>query len=160
MTRRDLRRDVFRYTALYRGIILVAFGIGVAGLVGVYRMPASKRQTFILYGFIVFTTIGAGGVVQSLRERIELRDDEIRVVGLVRQRSYARDRVVDVRWAKGYPVSLKLSDGAWAHLPGTGHANTRVAGAIRAWLNEGARGAGDGPAGEASSNGSTLDGPT
>jgi hypothetical protein len=42
-----------------------------------------------------------------------------------------------VQWSKGSPVSLRLNDAVWAHLPNTGHSSQKIAGAIRAWLNEG-----------------------
>lgn len=118
------------------GMMVACLAIGVAGFVVEYRVPAAKRRSLTFYGLAVFTAISAGGLAEALRVRIELRDDEIRVVRLLGHRSYRRGHVVEARWEKGAPVTLKLSDGTWATLPETGHANTKVVGAIRAWLNE------------------------
>jgi hypothetical protein len=117
--------------------MLLGIAIGIAGFIAEYRVPASRRRAFTFYGFAAFTSVCVAGLVEALRARIELRDDEIRVVRLVGHKSYRRGHVVDARWEKGCPLSLKLSDGTWAALPETGHATTKVAGAIRAWLNEG-----------------------
>jgi hypothetical protein len=118
-----------------RGLILAALAIGLLGLVAESRR-AGERRALVFYGFLAYTLVCAGGVVESLRQRIELRDDEIRVITLTGSRSYSRAAVVEARWEKGCPVSLKLADGAWASLPSTGHGSAKVAGAIRAWLNE------------------------
>jgi hypothetical protein len=37
---------------------------------------------------------------------------------------------------EGSSVALRLRNDTWARLPDTGHATTKVAGALRAWLNE------------------------
>jgi hypothetical protein len=137
MTQRKPRRDVFRATPVFRGLVVLAMILGLAAMMGAPYVPREDRRALTFYGSLVFTIISAIGVAQTFRGRIELRDDEIRVVGLVGQKNYPRSRIADVRWSKGSPVSLKLDDGTWAHLPDTGHANTKVAGAVRAWLNEG-----------------------
>jgi hypothetical protein len=136
MTRRQPRRDVFRCTPFFRGAVVCALVIGLAGVASQYRVEPGRRKALTFYGLLTFSVISALGVAQTFRGRIELREDEIRVVGLVGHRTYPRTQVQDARWEKGCPVSLKLADGTWAHLPDTGHANTKVAGAIRAWLNE------------------------
>jgi hypothetical protein len=118
-------------------MVIAALILGVAAMFGARYVPREDRRALTFYGALVFTIISAAGVAQTIRGRIELLDNEIRVVGLVGQKTYPRQRIADVRWAKGSPVSLKLDDGTWAHLPDTGHGNTKVAGAIRAWLNEG-----------------------
>jgi len=130
------RRDVFGYTAFFRGFLLAGAAICVAGFLSEYREPLAKRNAFQFYGFMGLSILNIAAVVESWRCRMELRDDEIRVVALLGHRSYPRALVSSAKWEKGCPVSLRLHDGTWAHLPDTGHANTRVAGAIRAWLNE------------------------
>ena len=127
---------MFRATPVYRGLVALTLVIAVVGLAFAPPIVPESRRTVTFLAFLAFAVVCALGLVQVLRGRIELRDDEIRVVGLVGHRHYARDRIVDARWEKGTPVALKLTDGTWAKLPDTGHSNTRVAGAIRAWLNE------------------------
>ena len=116
---------------------MLAWFVFLAGLIYEVRETVERRSTFRFIGFLVCSVIGAIGTGEVFRGRIELRDDDIRVVTLFGRKIYPRTTVIDARWEKGAPVSLKLVDGAWARLPATGHASTKVAGAIRAWLNEG-----------------------
>jgi hypothetical protein len=136
VTKRRPRRDVFGYTAFFRGFLLISAAICVTGFVSEYRKPPVSRSAFRFYGFLGLALFSVVAVAESWRARIELRDDEIRVVALLGHRSYPRSQVSSATWARGCPVSLGLRDGTWAHLPDTGHANTKLAGAIRAWLNE------------------------
>jgi hypothetical protein len=117
-----------------RVLVLVAaalFTVVVAGL-----WPSRAAHPWIYYGTMLCAVIGWLGVVESLVVRVELHDDEIRVVEPFRRRRYSRDSISSVKWEKGGPVALRLRNETWARLPGTGHANTKMAGAIRAWLNE------------------------
>jgi len=136
MGRRAPRRDVFRYTSLLRSLVGLSLLIGLAGLGYEIRKSPDERSRFNLFGFLGFSALSTVGVCGTLRGRIELREREVRVVELVGHRSYPRDRVIDVSFAKGCPVSLKLNDGSWVNLPDTGHSSRKVAGAVRAWLNE------------------------
>ena len=136
MTTRAPRRDVFGYTPLLWGIIIVGTLICAWGFVSEYTADPSKRRALLLYGFAGLLILCVAALAQVFRGRIELRADEIRVVELIGHKSYHRSSVAAARWEKGCPVSLELRDGTWASLPDTGHANTKVAGAIRAWLNE------------------------
>jgi hypothetical protein len=137
MASRPPRRDVFRYKPLLRLLVLLGAAVCTAGLVSQYLAPPTQRSGFRLYGLLALSLFFALGAVQTFRERIELRDHEILVVGLAGRRRYPRALVLSAKWEKGCPVALKLRDGTWATLPDTGHASTRVAGAIRAWLREG-----------------------
>ena len=100
---------------------------------------ATDPTSFMFYGFLGLTVLGGLGIVETLVSRVELRDDHIKVVALFTRRVYARNEVTSVTWAKGSPVSLQLNGTTWVHLPNTGHASTKIAGAIRAWMNEGAQ---------------------
>jgi hypothetical protein len=130
------RRDVFAYTPLLRGVILGGTLICASGFVSQYQAEPTTRRVFTFYVFGGLLLLCLAALAQVFRGRIELRADEIRVVELIGHKSYHRSVVAAARWEKGCPVSLRLTDGTWASLPDTGHANTRVAGAIRAWLNE------------------------
>jgi hypothetical protein len=134
--KRRPRRDVFSYTPLLRGLIAAGLAICIAGLASSYAAEPGKRNPLVLYAFAGLVLLCSVALVQVFRGRIELRAEEIRVVELVGHKSYARPQIVAAQWEKGCPVSLKLRDGSWARLPDTGHANSQVAGAIRAWLNE------------------------
>jgi len=134
---RHPRRDVFAYTPLVRSIIVVGTLICAWGFLSEYVAELSSRRSFVLYGFGGLAILCLAALAQVCRGRIELLADEIRVGELVGHKSYHRSVVASASWEKGCPVSLQLRDGTWANLPDTGHPNSKVAGAIRAWLNEG-----------------------
>jgi hypothetical protein len=92
--------------------------------------------------FLALTLLGIAGIVETWISRVELHDNHIRVVTLFERRLYSRGEVTTVTWARGCPVSIQLNGTTWVHLPNTGHASTKIAGAIRAWLNEGGTGRG------------------
>jgi hypothetical protein len=134
MGQRHTRRDIFRYRTFVRGIVVFAWLVFLAGLVSAYRSPA---RGLAFYSLLILAIVGTAGVIGVFRGRLELRDDDIHVVQLIGRRTYARTQVVDARWEAGCPVSLKLTDGTWAPLPDLGHSTPKIAGAVRAWLNEG-----------------------
>lgn len=117
-------------------MVLLACLIFLAGLIYELRELPERRNSFRVVAFLVLTVGGALGAAETFRSRVELRENDIRVGRLFGEKIYPRASVAEVRWEKGSPVSLKLTDGAWADLPSTGHPNTKVAGAIRTWLNE------------------------
>src|SRR5688572_1242542 len=107
-----------------------------AGLVSAHRQPVEQRSAFRFYGFLALSALSIVALIETLFGRIELRDDDIRVVGALGSKRYPRSAIESASWEKGCPVSLKMATGGWVNLPDTGHANTKVAGAVRAWLNE------------------------
>jgi hypothetical protein len=133
VTRRQPRRDVFRTTAALRWIIVLVTMLFVAGLVAAF---VSGPPT-LFYGFVAMTVFGLLAIVETLVTRVELHDDHIAAVAFFQRRTYPRDEITSVTWAKGSPVSLQLNGTTWVHLPNTGHSSPKVVGAIRAWLNEG-----------------------
>lgn len=137
MRRRPPRRDVFRATGTLRWISAIATMIFVAGLAFSYVNDGPTSWQF--YAFLALTVLGILGIVETWVSRVELHDDHILTVALFVRRTYPRGEVTSVTWAKGSPVSVQLTDGRWVNLPNTGHASTKIVGAIRAWLNEGAR---------------------
>jgi hypothetical protein len=133
MSRRQPRRDVFRTTAALRWVVVVATMVFAAMLgISVFTGPP-----MLFYGFVALTVFGVLGIVDTIVTRVELHDDHIEAVTLFKRRRYARGEVTSVTWAKGSPVSLRINDATWAHLPNTGQSSQAVTGAIRAWLNEG-----------------------
>lgn len=85
---------------------------------------------------IVVAVLAVLGAIECWIGRIELGDRELRVVELFRRRRYARESIESVKWERGGPVALRLHDQTWAGLPSTGYSNAKVAGALRAWLNQ------------------------
>jgi hypothetical protein len=107
--------------------------IFVAGLV----FSFVSARTTLFYPFLGLTVLGLLAIVETLMTRVELHDGHIATASLFARRTYPRSEITSVTWAKGSPVSLQLTGTKWVHLPNTGHSSPKVAGAIRAWLNEG-----------------------
>jgi hypothetical protein len=138
VTQRKPRRDVFRTTAGLRWAI-----VGVTMLfVVVMGMSFVTGPPTMFYGSVALTVFGVLGIVETIVTRIELHDDRIVAVAFFTRRTFLRDQITSVTWAKGSPVSLQLNGTTWAHLPNTGHSSQKVVGAIRAWMNEGGAGRG------------------
>ena len=130
--KRPPRRDVFRCPNAMRVIVLVAAGLFLALLLS--TSPTQRPWTF--RAALVLAILGGLGVVESFVTRVELGERDIQVVELFCRRRYARESISSVNWEKGGPVFLRLRDETWAGLPSNIGANTKVAGAIRAWLND------------------------
>jgi hypothetical protein len=107
----------------------------VAGLVFAFV----SGRPILFYGFVAMTVFALLGIVETLVTRVELHDDHIVAIAFFARRTYRREEITSVTWAKGSPVSLQLNGTTWADLPNTGHSSPKVVGAIRAWLNEGRR---------------------
>jgi len=132
MSRRAPRRDVFRTTAALRWVI-----VGVTMLFAVLlAVSFFTGAPTVFYGFVALTVFGVLGIVETIVTRVELHDDHIVAVAFFTRRTYPRDEITSVTWAKGSPVSLRIKGTTWAHLPNTGHSSQKLVGAIRAWLNE------------------------
>lgn len=133
MTRRQPRRDVFRTTAALRFVI-----VGVTMLfVALTAIAFAVGRPTVFYGFVALSVFGVLGIVETIVTRVELHDDHIVAVAFFTRRTYPRDEITSVTWAKGSPVSLQIKGTSWAHLPNMGHSSQKIVGAIRAWLNEG-----------------------
>jgi hypothetical protein len=133
---RKPRRDVFRTTAGLRWVIVGVTMLFVA-LLGISFVTGPPT---LFYGFVAMTVFGVLGIVETIVTRVELHDDRIVAVAFFTRRTFSRDEITSVTWAKGSPVSLQINGTTWAHLPNTGHSSQKIVGAIRAWLNEGGAG--------------------
>jgi hypothetical protein len=138
VTQRKPRRDVFRTTA---GLQWAIVGVTMLFVV-VMGMSFVTGPPTMFYGAVALTVFGVLGIVETIVTRIELHDDRIVAVAFFTRRTFLRDQITSVTWAKGSPVSLQLNGTTWAHLPNTGHSSQKVVGAIRAWMNEGGAGRG------------------
>ena len=81
-----------------------------------------------------FSLIGLLGLIDALTCSIELLPDRMKVVQNFRKREYAKLEVVDVAWAKGVGVKLRLSNGRFEELPEVGDGSSSLAAHIRNWL--------------------------
>jgi hypothetical protein len=113
--------------------------MGAAILCAVVMAGIQKERALLLASAAVCAAIGVAAVAESWLACIELLPEAVAVRTLLGRRRYERGIVQDVTWEKGSGVALRLTTGGWAKLPYLGHSNQAVAGAVRAWLNEGSR---------------------
>jgi hypothetical protein len=123
-----------RGTMAYRAAILGAALLFAAVMYGI-----SNEKPLVFGMAVVCAALAAAGVAESWLAYIELLPDSVVVRTLLGRRRYERGIVQDVTWEKGSGVALRLAAGGWAKLPYLGHSNQSVAGAVRAWLDEGSR---------------------
>src|SRR4051794_31176343 len=102
---------IFTYSAVWRSAVLLGTLLLLIGTGFAFR-TANRGMAF--YGVLALTALSMLAVIEVFRSRLEFRDDDIRVVGLVGDRIYPRSQVIDVRCEAGSPASLKLADGSWA----------------------------------------------
>ena len=130
--KRSPRRDVFRPTHWFRALVLLATGVFAAGLLS----SSPHGDTLTHYVFLLLCVLGLVALTEILVSRVELTENEIFVRRLFSTRKYPRETVTSVSWAKGCPVVIQLDGKRWVPLPDIGHGSPKVAGAIRAWMNE------------------------
>jgi hypothetical protein len=87
-------------------------------------------------GGAVLALFGVAGFLDTLISRIELDEQEIRLISLVRTRCYPR---ADFESAKvdGGAVVLKRSDGGSLVLPDTGKNSMSLRNTVHAWVRRG-----------------------
>lgn len=107
---------------------LLVFG-GVLVLSFVIPSPFWQRLTSV--ALAVVTVLGS---LDTAQRRLELTSDGVLFVANFRRRFIPRTEIESVTWAKGSGVSLRLTDGTWAHLPELGYGSLALTNTIRAWL--------------------------
>jgi hypothetical protein len=118
---------VFRSPRGFVALVAVAALLLVAGSWYTYSARGLHWSTI---GFIAMAILGVVGVIEVIVDHVVLTEDEIHIIRIWSRRRYAKSQILKVTQMKGTPVSLKLADGRWAHLPFVSvHPNT-----IRAWL--------------------------
>jgi hypothetical protein len=106
VSRRQPRRDVFRTTATLRWLI-VGVTMLFAALLGIAFVTGPPK---LFYGFVALTVFGVLGIVETIVTRVELHDDHIVAVAFFTRRTYRKDEITSVTWAKGSPVSDQRHD--------------------------------------------------
>lgn len=81
---------------------------------------------------------GLAAFVDTLRSRIVLDDEEIRIVSFARTRRHRRVEFESAKVDAG-TVALKRKDGGWVVLPTTGHNALSVRNTVDAWVRRQAR---------------------
>lgn len=110
--------------------------VGVAALlfaIGAWYTYSSRGLHLWTLGTLTMAIVGIVAVIEVVVDRVVLTDSALHVIRIWSRRRYDKSQIVSVTQMKGTPVSLKLADGSWAHLPSVAvHPNT-----IRAWLRSG-----------------------
>jgi len=99
---------------------------------GAYYMVWGPNRWYQALGVVLFL-FGLGGLADVMVSRVILEEDVIRVVSLVRRRSYPRADFESAKVDGGY-VCLKRRGGGWLVLPGTGQNSLGVRNTIHAWI--------------------------
>jgi hypothetical protein len=125
---------VFRMAGWFKAASAIAAllmsGAGASFLFG------GTRPQHAFYG-VALIGFGLGGFIDVLVSRIILDGGTLRVVSLVRRRTYRREEF-DSAKVDGGAVVLKRVDGSWLKLPGTGANALSVRNTIHAWIKAGA----------------------
>lgn len=121
---------VFRTARWYR--ILSAIALVLTCAAGLYPFFAGQTPLYRAVG-VFLLVFGVAGFIDVMVSRIVLDEREIRVISLVRTRTYARG---DFESAKvdGGAVVLKRRDGGWLALPDTGRNALSVRNTVHAWI--------------------------
>jgi hypothetical protein len=98
--------------------------------IGAWYTYSSRGLHLWTLGTVALAIIGIVAVIEVVVDRVVLTDNALHVIRIWSRRRYDKSQILSVTQMKGTPVSLKLADGSWAHLPSVAvHPNT-----IRAWL--------------------------
>jgi hypothetical protein len=126
---------VFRMAGWFK--VASAIAMLLMSAAGAYFLAAGPEPRHFFYG-VALVAFGVGGFIDVWISRIILDKDSIRVVSLVRRRTYRRDEFESAR-VDGGVVVLKRKDEGWLKLPGTGANALSVRNTIQAWIKDGGR---------------------
>ena len=117
--------------------LVAAVGLGAAfsavGFVALVKMEGLSWQVWLLGGVAVVFALGLADATSSF---VRLDHDALRIRSNFRCHTFGRNELVEVSWAKGCPVSVKVVSGTWVTLPPLGDSSA-MANSIRAWLRRG-----------------------
>ena len=125
---------VFRTATWYR--VFVAFAALALCAAGAFYV-VNGSVVWQRIGGYALGAFGIAGLVDALVSRIVLESDAIRVISLMRRRSYPRNAFESAK-VDGGAVCLKRKDGGWLVLPGTGANVLSARNTIHAWIKSGA----------------------
>jgi hypothetical protein len=124
--RRVIRPARWLYVILAAGELISVAGAAVIGL--------QQGFSWLTIGLLLLSLFFVAGVVDLAISRVELADNALLVVELLRTKSVAKTDIVSAKTEAG-AVFLKLQDGRWFQVPTGGHNSLGVVNSIRAWLN-------------------------
>ena len=94
-------------------------------------------------GAALFALLATAAFAATLTTRVALKADGLEIVAYFRRRFLPRESIETATWEGRSGVSVRLFGGGSVKLPETGHDSQPRANAIRAWLQQGRRTAGN-----------------
>lgn len=122
----------FRQSRWLVAVVGIGAVFSAVGFVALVKMDGLNWQVWLLGGLSVMFVFGLADAVSSF---VRLDPDALRMRNNFRHRTLERDELVEVAWAKGCPVSVKVISGTWVELPPLGDSSA-MANSIRAWLKK------------------------
>ena len=123
---------VFRISGPYKVISVISTILVTTA--GAYFVVFGAHLLYRFSG-VALIAFGIGGLIDTFVSRIILDEDSLRVVSLVRRRTYSRDEFESAK-VDGGQVVLNRKDGTWLKLPGTGANSLSVRNTIHAWIRK------------------------
>lgn len=127
----------FRQSRWLVAVVGLGAVFSAAGFVALVKMEGVSWQVWLLGGLAVMFSFGLADAMSSF---VRLDPDALRMRNNFRCHTLGRNELVEVSWAKGCPVSVKVVSGTWVALPPLGDSSA-MANSIRAWLKRAQRGA-------------------
>ena len=125
-----MAQRVFPTSGWYKVVVTISsLLIGAAG--GYFLIWGTSRLHQA--GGLLAVAFGIAAVVDVMLSRIVLDDDAIRIISLVRRRSYARTEFQSAK-VDGGVVVLERRGGGWLKLPDTGANSLSVRNTVHAWI--------------------------
>ena len=124
---------VFRMTGTFKIVSAVAMVLMLVAGGYLALFDTNNVYRAIGAGLALF---GVAGFIDVLVSRIVLDEHTIRIVSLVRRRSYARSEFESAK-VDGGAVALKRRGGGWLLLPDTGANARSVRNTVDAWIKSG-----------------------
>ena len=124
---------VFRISGPYKVISVISTILVTTA--GAYFVVFGAHLLYRFSG-VALIGFGIGGLIDTFVSRIILEEDSLRVVSLVRRRTYPRSDFESAKVDGGHVVLMR-KDGHWLGLPGTGANSLSVRNTIHAWIKKG-----------------------
>jgi hypothetical protein len=124
------QRTVFTYGSLTRAGVILAAAVFTACLVAQW----GDRDTTLRGALGMATLVAMAGLGEVFLGRVVLGAKALELHFPLRQAHYPREAIAEVVATRGGYLSIRLQDGQWRSIPTMGLDNTRMAVAIRAWM--------------------------
>jgi hypothetical protein len=124
---------VFRISGAFKILSVISTVLIIAA--GAYYVVFGAHILYRISGAALIA-FGIGGFADAFVSRIVLEEDSLRVISLVRRRTYARGEFESAK-VDGGQVVLMRKNGHWLKLPSTGANSLSVRNTLHAWIKTG-----------------------